>query len=103
MGKQKNNNSQRLLAGPPKIRKTKKPKTLGKTKTQKNNSGEVLRKRGSRQESLRIVFLFFVFSDLGGSSQESLRIVFFRFSQDFCVLASELTSHLKASVLFAYI
>ena len=91
--KKHKNNSERLLLGPPKIRRIRKPKNLGETKkNKKNNSGEVLRKRGSSQESLRIgffVFLFFLvfprfffffcFSDFGGSSQESLRIVFFLF------------------------
>ena len=49
------------LAWTPKIRRIRKPKNLGETKkTKKNNSGEVLRKRGSSQESLRIVFLWFV-------------------------------------------
>ena len=91
--KKHKNNSERLLLGPPKIRRIRKPKNLGETKkTKKNNSGEVLRKRGSSQESLRIGFLFFLFffgfpkvfcffgfSDFGGSSQESLRTVFFCF------------------------
>ena len=45
---------------PPKSEKPKNQKNLGKTKkTKKNNSGEVLRKRGSSQESLRIVFFCF--------------------------------------------
>ena len=50
-------------------------------------------------------FEFFVFSNFGVFSQEFLISVFcfFWFSQGFCVVASELTSHLKASVLFAYI
>ena len=85
--KKHKNNSERLLLGPPKIRRIRKPKNLGKTKkNKKNNSGEVLRKRGSSQESLRIGFFvffvfprFFGFSDFGGSSQESLRIVFLFF------------------------
>ena len=58
--KKHKNNSERLLLGPPKIRRIRKPKNLGETKkTKKNNSGEVLRKRGSSQESLRIVFFVF--------------------------------------------
>ena len=63
--KKHKNNSERLLLGPPKIRRIRKPKNLGETKktkkTKKNNSGEVLRKRGSSQESLRIVFFGFLF------------------------------------------
>lgn len=77
------NNSERLLLGPPKIRRIRKPKKPWENKkNKKNNSGEVLRKRGSSQESLRFFFgfpnffWFFGFSDFGGSSQESPRIVF---------------------------
>ena len=67
--KKHKNNSERLLLGPPKIRRIRKPKNLGETK--KTNSGEVLRKRGSSQESLRIVFFVF--------------FCFFWFSQGFFV------------------
>ena len=44
---------------PPKSEESENQKNLGKTKKQKNNSGEVLRKKGSSQESLRIVFFGF--------------------------------------------
>ena len=57
--KKHKNNSERLLLGPPKIRRIRKPKKPWENK--KNNSGEVLRKRGSSQESLRIVFFVFFF------------------------------------------
>ena len=51
------------MLGPPKIRRIRKPKKPweNQKKQKKNNSGEVLRKRGSSQESLRIVFFFGVF------------------------------------------
>ena len=113
MGKQK---TKKTILGdswldPPKSEKNKKlKKNLGKKK-----------KTILRDSWLDPLFLktspelfFFVFprffwfsdsSDFGGSKQESLRIVFVFFCvfSRFFGLASELTSHLKASVLFAYI
>ena len=88
--------SERLLLGPPKIRRIRKPKkpweNPKKLKNKKNNSGEVLRKRGSSQESLRIVFFvflfffgfpkvfcFFCFSDFGGPAKSLPELFFFVF------------------------
>ena len=120
MGKQKNfkkNNSGRLLAGPPKIRKPKKTKKTWENQ-KKNNSQRLLAGPPFPQDFPRIFlfgfFWFFCFP--------KVFLVFWvfwfwgvqaRVSQNcfcvFCVvsrffgLASELTSHLKASVLFAYV
>ena len=89
--KKHKNNSERLLLGPPKIRRIRKPKKPWENK--KNNSGEVLRKRGSSQESLRIVFfgflgffwfsqgffVFLVFLILGGPAKSLPELFFFVF------------------------
>ena len=104
------------MAGPPKIRKNKKPKkTLGKPKKQKKQFSETL---GWTPLSSRLpqnlffgflgffgfpkVFLVFWFFWFWGVQARVSQNVFFVFSR-FFGLASELTSHLKASVLFAYI
>ena len=89
--KKRKNNSERLLLGPPKIRRIRKPKKPWENKKTKKQFWGSLEEKGVQprvsENCFFVVCLFFLcsqvffcflfFSDFGGSSQESPRIVLF--------------------------